>query len=766
MKSPRVASSSSLPEGAPYVHPAPEDNMNGDEEFNDATLSNGNASSSTNRTAVGGIHESYSTQDCNDAQGTTQSSANHDTPKRTFKSLRSRFRSSSASSLQSLSSNTSTGAGSINSSTTTSNAKHDEKKNSWKLLKSSRFRYKRKKKKELNVTTDTLPSISSQDNDQQQTNIMQNDDDSECDSISLVSADSSQRSIDSSSMATNQSYDSPKSGDLQFLYGNESMEPEKIDTSHRVSVPSHYTNPYTGPNTTSATLDEKENHGSLTIADLDSNGLIVDDPGLDIFDKDGITTIPTSALHEQTPIHEMLSSSQPTVMDTNKSDTTAMANDNNASNTVVNASNNNNMEGSTFHQNIKSDESLTSSDTGADSKDMVTSVLQSDNDAFSSREVVDKSDQHNVKDALGSGEKESLHDVHQSTTASPPKAITKVDGDDFFTATELDGREQEKEHHTAESMDQERFQYNKGKDAQYTESLCITPPRRSAAEKSLGASVKDNVVSPRRLQSALKPSILRNLSADLPSTPIRSEKSVSFADEEDGGKIVSSEHHIAVSPNSLTRRVRRHNSLTKMKKATKEKNNTNGNRSSSSSSSKTRILVLLMHPESKQYELISLYFTPSEETKLYTLLNLIPKTASYKPLQTQKYTGFCRPRNGHEMINGLSVINYAIEQDEVLIAIPKNYKGMECSKLSKPILEDDRLVRLIKKLRKKQRKKKKKKDEIDTSKTTSTNSATTTTTTTNTKSRPSQDILKSVFTLIIIPLIATIVYLKFQKGHF
>ncbi len=250
---------------------------------------------------------------------------------------------------------------------------------------------------------------------------------------------------------------------------------------------------------------------------------------------------------------------------------------------------------------------------------------------------------------------------------------------------------------------------------------------------------KPKTVSPQPVRSILKRSSISsisptatettsNLSSSLLSTPPRPsvKRAVSFSDE-NGGKL-SSHVEIAVSPSKLVRRVRR--TTGKIEDAgsvsatawafpsffglgnIKGTDKSNDDDQQQQQEESNRLLVLLMDPPSKQYELTSILFPyfsmlPGKEDKavqLRELIPLIPKAASHEPLKNQIYTGFTRPSTGVEMLNTLTVSDYAIKKDEVLLAIPEGYSAKDCTKFAKPILEDSRLVRLLKKLKKAQKK--------------------------------------------------------------
>lgn len=179
------------------------------------------------------------------------------------------------------------------------------------------------------------------------------------------------------------------------------------------------------------------------------------------------------------------------------------------------------------------------------------------------------------------------------------------------------------------------------------------------------------------------------------------KRSVSFAD--DNNLPITTQRTISVSPNKLIRRVRRG----KAENATPSPYESSTFLPEQHNLIMGRVLVLLMDPPSKQYELTSVpYPLVSNEdnhvgpTKLKDILKLVASSASYEPLQKQTYQCFCRPDQGGGMDNELTIMDYNFSKDEVLIGVPEGYKTEQCQAFAKPILEDKRLVKLLKKLKK------------------------------------------------------------------
>jgi len=212
-------------------------------------------------------------------------------------------------------------------------------------------------------------------------------------------------------------------------------------------------------------------------------------------------------------------------------------------------------------------------------------------------------------------------------------------------------------------------------------------------------------------------------------------KFVSFAN------ILHTECTISVSPECLRRSVRRNRSARPRSKGSptatygtpipprtipsppSDEHKGETKESTASSEKMKRVLVLLMDPASKQYELTSIHFPfrksddynsllttenercqpPPPPVQLGSILKLIRKATTHRPLKLQRYIGFCRPIDGREMINTLTVEDNAVREDEILIAIPKGYVVSECAEFAKPILRDVTFQSLVEKLRKKKR---------------------------------------------------------------
>lgn len=124
--------------------------------------------------------------------------------------------------------------------------------------------------------------------------------------------------------------------------------------------------------------------------------------------------------------------------------------------------------------------------------------------------------------------------------------------------------------------------------------------------------------------------------------------------------------------------------------------------------SKFKIYLLLLHPTSKIFELIQLFFDPTKTT-VRDAMAMIPSNATELALGNQVYTGLCRPnkrRDDEHEINDLDqLIELGKDQDsakvirrgEILVAIPEGYTAEQCANLSQGILKNPRIRRLLEK---------------------------------------------------------------------
>mmetsp|Transcript_29800 Transcript_29800/g.69936 ORF Transcript_29800/g.69936 Transcript_29800/m.69936 type:complete len:403 (-) Transcript_29800:2110-3318(-) len=128
-----------------------------------------------------------------------------------------------------------------------------------------------------------------------------------------------------------------------------------------------------------------------------------------------------------------------------------------------------------------------------------------------------------------------------------------------------------------------------------------------------------------------------------------------------------------------------------------------------------RVLVMLLSPETQEFEIVAIYYDVRERTGLSNVLHQIPKVAtskcfSGKARSRMHYRGLTRARNasrsdkssgrgsaepGEELISVLSLADYDIQPDEMLVAIPKEIEGKVIAPMAASLLADGRVQKLV-----------------------------------------------------------------------
>ena len=128
-----------------------------------------------------------------------------------------------------------------------------------------------------------------------------------------------------------------------------------------------------------------------------------------------------------------------------------------------------------------------------------------------------------------------------------------------------------------------------------------------------------------------------------------------------------------------------------------------------------RVLVMLLSPETQEFEIVAIYYDVRERTGLSNILHQIPKVAtskcfSGKARSRMRYRGLTRVRNvsrsdsssgrgstepGEELISVLSLADYDIQPDEMLVAIPKGFEGKVIAPMAASLLADGRVQKLV-----------------------------------------------------------------------
>jgi len=109
-----------------------------------------------------------------------------------------------------------------------------------------------------------------------------------------------------------------------------------------------------------------------------------------------------------------------------------------------------------------------------------------------------------------------------------------------------------------------------------------------------------------------------------------------------------------------------------------------------------QIVLLLMDASSRRFELIQLTFDASS-AKVNDILKQIPLSATEIALRSQEYNSVCMT-DGKVMSDDVSLIAYMDQlksNQNILLAIPAGMESSECMRLSKPILNDPKVLAML-----------------------------------------------------------------------
>lgn len=118
-----------------------------------------------------------------------------------------------------------------------------------------------------------------------------------------------------------------------------------------------------------------------------------------------------------------------------------------------------------------------------------------------------------------------------------------------------------------------------------------------------------------------------------------------------------------------------------------------GTLSKATTVSRSRVVILVMDPETRRFELMQLEFG-SSKAYVSDVLAQIPCSVSQEVLQEQAYTGVVG-RDGKEMLPSSLLATFS---DDVLVAIPSGVDANECVRLSRTILSDKKVADMVRSL--------------------------------------------------------------------
>lgn len=107
-----------------------------------------------------------------------------------------------------------------------------------------------------------------------------------------------------------------------------------------------------------------------------------------------------------------------------------------------------------------------------------------------------------------------------------------------------------------------------------------------------------------------------------------------------------------------------------------------------------QVILLLMDPDSRRFELLQLEFDATKALVSDVLLQ-VEQSATETALRDMKYAGIC-DRTGMEMIASCKLLMFCSPgKNEIVLAMPRGMDGRETAKLATPILEDEKVVEMV-----------------------------------------------------------------------
>lgn len=106
-----------------------------------------------------------------------------------------------------------------------------------------------------------------------------------------------------------------------------------------------------------------------------------------------------------------------------------------------------------------------------------------------------------------------------------------------------------------------------------------------------------------------------------------------------------------------------------------------------------KVVLLLMDPETRRFELLQLEFD-SDKALVSDVLTQIPVAVTEAVLKRQTYVGISGS-SGTQM-NSSVLLSEFCRGNDVLVAVPSGIEADECARLARPILNDDKVINMLK----------------------------------------------------------------------
>ena len=109
-----------------------------------------------------------------------------------------------------------------------------------------------------------------------------------------------------------------------------------------------------------------------------------------------------------------------------------------------------------------------------------------------------------------------------------------------------------------------------------------------------------------------------------------------------------------------------------------------------------RLLVLFLCPEEKKFEFVHAeYSTQQSRVAVSSLLEQVTKFVTDLTIRKKQYVRLCTA-DGIELINALSIQEYGLKDDEVVVAVLQGYTGATMHTMAKGLIQNEEILKAVK----------------------------------------------------------------------
>jgi len=111
--------------------------------------------------------------------------------------------------------------------------------------------------------------------------------------------------------------------------------------------------------------------------------------------------------------------------------------------------------------------------------------------------------------------------------------------------------------------------------------------------------------------------------------------------------------------------------------------------------SRQRLLILCLSPSDRKFEFVHANFSLHSRVSVASVLQQLPLFVSDSVIQAQNYTRLCKANGGTELINALSLHDYELVPDEILVAVLENYSSPVMHRMAEGLIANDEIIKAV-----------------------------------------------------------------------